>query len=390
MIGYGAISRAAEEVADKLKQIAGLALEAAPEDIELQGRQRDRARRAGEGDADDDGRLHRVLRRLRRRQAPAGHRSCAHLDPLLRPARDVRERLRRRRRRGRRRDRRRHGRAGRRSSTTAARSSTRWSSTASSSARSRRASAARSTRSCATTRTATSWPATCSTTSTRPTLEIPPIEVGHLQTPSPVTEGGVKGCGEGGTIATPAAVVNAVADALDPARRDRRAHAARPEPRAVADPGGSGALMDQAEARRRVGTARVARLGTLTPDGRLHLVPMCFALDGGTLYTAIDAKPKRSRALTASRERAREPGRVRPRRRVGRGLVAAVVGAPARAGAGARGRRRARAGARAAARRSTSSTPPTRSAPSSRSTSRSGAAGRRRLSSRRGEDRRPL
>jgi carbon-monoxide dehydrogenase large subunit len=45
-------------------------------------------------------------------------------------------------------------------------------------------------------------------------LEIPPIEVGHIQTPSPVTDGGVKGCGEGGTIATPAAVVNAVADAL--------------------------------------------------------------------------------------------------------------------------------------------------------------------------------
>ncbi len=47
-------------------------------------------------------------------------------------------------------------------------------------------------------------------------LEIPPIEVGHIETPSPVTEGGVKGCGEGGTIAGPAAVVNAVADALAP------------------------------------------------------------------------------------------------------------------------------------------------------------------------------
>ena len=46
--------------------------------------------------------------------------------------------------------------------------------------------------------------------------EIPPIEVGHIETPSPVTEGGVKGCGEGGTIAAPAAVVNAVADALSP------------------------------------------------------------------------------------------------------------------------------------------------------------------------------
>jgi carbon-monoxide dehydrogenase large subunit len=48
------------------------------------------------------------------------------------------------------------------------------------------------------------------------TLEIPPIQVGHLETPSPVTEGGVKGCGEGGMIAGPSAVVNAVADALAP------------------------------------------------------------------------------------------------------------------------------------------------------------------------------
>jgi PPOX class probable F420-dependent enzyme len=52
--------------------------------------------------------------------------------------------------------------------------------------------------------------------------------------------------------------------------------------------------MDAAEARRRVEAARVARLGSLTPKGRLHLVPICFALDGDTLYSAIDEKPKRS------------------------------------------------------------------------------------------------
>jgi PPOX class probable F420-dependent enzyme len=40
--------------------------------------------------------------------------------------------------------------------------------------------------------------------------------------------------------------------------------------------------------------ARVARLGSLAPDGALHLVPVCFAVDGNTLYTAIDDKPKRS------------------------------------------------------------------------------------------------
>jgi carbon-monoxide dehydrogenase large subunit len=48
------------------------------------------------------------------------------------------------------------------------------------------------------------------------TMEIPPMDITHIQTPSTVTEGGVKGAGEGGTIATPAAVVNAVADALSP------------------------------------------------------------------------------------------------------------------------------------------------------------------------------
>ena len=37
----------------------------------------------------------------------------------------------------------------------------------------------------------------------------------HLETPSPHTPGGVKGMSEGGTVAPPAAIANAVADALD-------------------------------------------------------------------------------------------------------------------------------------------------------------------------------
>ena len=48
--------------------------------------------------------------------------------------------------------------------------------------------------------------------------EVPSVEIGHLETPSPFTEHGVKGMGEGGTIAAPAAVVCAVADALSPFR----------------------------------------------------------------------------------------------------------------------------------------------------------------------------
>jgi PPOX class probable F420-dependent enzyme len=46
-----------------------------------------------------------------------------------------------------------------------------------------------------------------------------------------------------------------------------------------------------------VAGARVARLATLTPDGRLHLVPISFALEGDALFSAVDEKPKRSRRL---------------------------------------------------------------------------------------------
>jgi carbon-monoxide dehydrogenase large subunit len=44
--------------------------------------------------------------------------------------------------------------------------------------------------------------------------EIPPIEIHHLETPSLFSENGSKGMGEGGTIGAPAAVLNAVNDAL--------------------------------------------------------------------------------------------------------------------------------------------------------------------------------
>ncbi len=45
---------------------------------------------------------------------------------------------------------------------------------------------------------------------------VPSVTVGHLETPSPLTPGGYKGMGEGGTIGAPAAIANAVADALAP------------------------------------------------------------------------------------------------------------------------------------------------------------------------------
>jgi aerobic carbon-monoxide dehydrogenase large subunit len=45
---------------------------------------------------------------------------------------------------------------------------------------------------------------------------VPSIEVAHIELPSPTTLGGFRGMGEGGTIGAPAAIANAVADALSP------------------------------------------------------------------------------------------------------------------------------------------------------------------------------
>jgi PPOX class probable F420-dependent enzyme len=50
--------------------------------------------------------------------------------------------------------------------------------------------------------------------------------------------------------------------------------------------------VDSREARRRLDAARIARLATVTPGGGAHVVPIVFALDGDTLYFAVDAKPK--------------------------------------------------------------------------------------------------
>jgi len=46
--------------------------------------------------------------------------------------------------------------------------------------------------------------------------EVPPIDIEHLEVESPSTLGGFRGMGEGGTIGAPAAIANALADALAP------------------------------------------------------------------------------------------------------------------------------------------------------------------------------
>jgi carbon-monoxide dehydrogenase large subunit len=46
--------------------------------------------------------------------------------------------------------------------------------------------------------------------------EVPSIRLSHMESPSPYTRFGQKGIGEGGAIAPPAAIANAVNDALAP------------------------------------------------------------------------------------------------------------------------------------------------------------------------------
>jgi len=48
--------------------------------------------------------------------------------------------------------------------------------------------------------------------------------------------------------------------------------------------------------RRFLAACRVAHLATADARGAPHVVPVCFALAGATLYVTIDAKPKRPAA----------------------------------------------------------------------------------------------
>ncbi len=55
--------------------------------------------------------------------------------------------------------------------------------------------------------------------------------------------------------------------------------------------------LTSAEARQRLAGARVARLATVSAEGQPHLVPVTFAIDGDSIYIAIDHKPKTTTRL---------------------------------------------------------------------------------------------
>jgi PPOX class probable F420-dependent enzyme len=65
--------------------------------------------------------------------------------------------------------------------------------------------------------------------------------------------------------------------------------------------------MEMTEMRRRIGGARVGRLATAGTGGQPHVVPVCFALDGETIYFAVDAKPKQTTDLKRLRNIAANP-----------------------------------------------------------------------------------
>jgi carbon-monoxide dehydrogenase large subunit len=60
-------------------------------------------------------------------------------------------------------------------------------------------------------------------------MDVPTIDVGHMTSPSPLNPLGVKGVGEGGAVAPPAAIANAVCDALAPFGIELNATPIRPE-----------------------------------------------------------------------------------------------------------------------------------------------------------------
>ena len=61
------------------------------------------------------------------------------------------------------------------------------------------------------------------------------------------------------------------------------------------------------EARTLFAAATVARLATVRSDGAPHVVPVCFAIAAGTIYTAVDGKPKRTPDLARLANIAAEP-----------------------------------------------------------------------------------
>jgi PPOX class probable F420-dependent enzyme len=56
-------------------------------------------------------------------------------------------------------------------------------------------------------------------------------------------------------------------------------------------------MTEHPDARSRFAAAPVARLATVDPSGAPHLVPVVFAVEDDTVFTAVDGKPKSTQRL---------------------------------------------------------------------------------------------
>jgi PPOX class probable F420-dependent enzyme len=65
--------------------------------------------------------------------------------------------------------------------------------------------------------------------------------------------------------------------------------------------------LERDEARRRFAEARVARLATVDDRQRPHVVPFVFVLEGETVYSPTDEKPKKSTRLQRARNLEQNP-----------------------------------------------------------------------------------
>jgi PPOX class probable F420-dependent enzyme len=65
--------------------------------------------------------------------------------------------------------------------------------------------------------------------------------------------------------------------------------------------------VEHGEAMQRLTSSAVARLATVGKEGRPHIVPIVFAIDNGTLYFAVDKKPKKTTDLMRLRNIAANP-----------------------------------------------------------------------------------
>ena len=137
--------------------------------------------------------------------------------------------------------------------------------------------------------------------------EAPEIVIEHQQTPSPFSEYGVKGAGEGGRLVAPTAIASAIDDALKPAGRDRQRAADDAGARRRGDRGGAARRERGHPAAPVVGAAGgIVRRGTAAAEAAAPTPERVLA--GARLIRDGPPVPPRPRALPGDAAVPRPPG----------------------------------------------------------------------------------